>query len=73
MNKGIVIGVIALVIIAVIIGVASSLNLESYDESIIDNNQVEETSPVEEIVMPETAGRNLSVELTESVGISSNP
>jgi len=71
MNKGIIIGGIIIAIIAIIIGVANSLNLESYNESLVKNSNVDE-SPTE-IVIPENKGRNLSVELSESVGISSVP
>ena len=71
MNKGIVIGII--VIIVVIIGVASSLNLETYDDSSIDNIEENELiDDIEEIVIePETTGRNLSVELSEEMELSS--
>jgi len=74
MNKGIVIGAIVLVMITVIIGVASSLNLESYDKPLIGDSKVGESSTDEdEILVPENTGRNLSVELAEEVGISSSP
>jgi len=71
MNKGVIIGVIAIAIIAIIIGVLNSSNSESYNESLIENSNVDESSP--EIVISENKGRNLSVELSESVGISSVP
>lgn len=74
MNKGIVIGAIVLVMIIVIIGVANSLNLESYDEPLIDDSKVGESSTDEGVILvPENTGRNLSVELAEKVGISSSP
>jgi len=72
MKKGIVIGIIVVIIIAAIIVVSSSLNLESYDDSSIDNAVEDESIPIEEIVSEsETTGRNLSVDLTENMGLSS--
>lgn len=73
MNKGIVIGAIAIVVVAIIIGVVGSSDLESYDEPLMDNIKINESSPLEEIVIvPEKKGRELSVELIENVGISSS-
>ena len=72
MKQGLVIGIIIVVIIAVIIGAASSLDLETSDGSSIDNIEENESIPVEESVsVPETTGRDLSVELSEKVGITS--
>ena len=72
MNKGIVIGIIIVIIIAAIIGAASSLNSETSDDSSIDNILEEESIPAEEISPePENTGRDLSVELSENVGIAS--
>lgn len=78
MNKGIIIGVVVVVIIAAIIGSASSLNLEKNDDISIDNivqeksTIIEESTITEEIVSePENKGRDLSVELTETVVLRS--
>ena len=72
MNKGIIIGIIIVVIIAAIIGAASSLNLETDDNLPIDNIEENESIPVEENGSePENSGRDLSVELSEKVGLSS--
>ena len=72
MNKGIIIGIIIVVIIAAIIGAASSLNLETDDNLPIDKIEENESIPVEEdISVPETTGRDLSVELSEKVALSS--
>ena len=71
MNKGIIIGGVVIVIIAIIIVVANSSNSESYNESILENSNVDESST--EIGISENKGRDISVELSESVGISSVP
>ncbi len=78
MNKGIIIGVVVVVIIAAIIGSASSLNLEKNDDISIDNivqeksTIIEESTITEEIVSePENKGRDLSVELTETMALRS--
>ena len=72
MKKGIVIGIIVVIIIAAIIGAASSLNLETDDTLPIDNIEENESIPVEEDVsVPETTGRDLSVELSEKVALTS--
>lgn len=72
MKKAIVIGIIVVVIIAAIIGAASSLDLETDDDSSIDNIEENESIPVEEnVTVPETTGRDLSVELSEKVGLTS--
>jgi hypothetical protein len=71
-NKGIVIGIIIVIIITAIIGAASSSNLETSDDSSIDNIPEGESIPAEEITPePENTGRDFSVELSESVGIAS--
>jgi len=71
-KKAIVIGIIVVVIIAAIIGAASSLDLETDDDSSIDNIEENESIPVEEnVTVPETTGRDLSVELSEKVGLTS--
>ena len=72
MKKAIVIGIIVVVIIVAIIGAASSLDLETDDDSSIDNIEENESIPVEEnVTVPETTGRDLSVELSEKVGLTS--
>ena len=84
MNKGIIIGVVVVVIIAAIIGSASSLNLEKNDDISIDNIVEEESVIIEESIIieestiteeivsePENQGRDLSVELTETVALRS--
>ncbi len=72
MNKGIVIGIIVVIVITAIIGAASSLNLETDDNLPIDNIEENESIPVEENGSePENSGRDLSVELSEKVGLSS--
>ena len=69
MNKGIIIGIIFGVIVIGIIGV-NLLNFES--NSLTDEKIVDETIPIEEVISePQTTGRNLSVELTEEVGLRS--
>lgn len=82
MNKGVVIGVILVIIIVGIIGV-TSLNFEASDNSVVEDivetesisiEEIVETEsiPIEEIISePEKEGRDLSVELTESVGLKS--
>lgn len=67
MNKGIVIGIIVVIIIAAVIGAVSSLNLETYESSSIENIVEDESTQIKE----ENVGRNLSVELTEDMGLSS--
>jgi len=75
-NKAIIIGIVIIVVIT--IGIASSLSsgdTEDKDEILMS----EEDSSLEEIISieedleeePEQTGRNLTVELTESVGIKS--
>ena len=72
MNKGIIIGIIIVVIIAAIIGAASSLNLETDDNLPIDNIEENESIPVEENGSePENSARDLSVELSEKVALTS--
>ncbi len=72
MKKGIVIGIIVVIIIAAIIGAFSSLNLETDDNLPIDNIEENESIPVEEDVsVPETTGKDLSVELSEKVALTS--
>ena len=60
MNKGVVIGVAIVIIIVGIIGV-TSLNFEASNNSVVED--IAEES--------EEEGRDLSVELTESVGLKS--
>lgn len=71
MNKGVVIGVTLVIIIVGIIGV-TSLNFEASDNSVVEDIVENESIPIEEIISePEKEGRDLSVELTESVGLKS--
>ena len=69
MNKGIIIGII---IIAIIILAVSSLSLESTPSTEItqevEPKDIAEEEPVEEDT--ENKGRELTVELTESVGLT---
>lgn len=72
MKKSIIIGVIVLAIIAIIIASASSLNYEINEESPIENIEENEIVLEEEIIpVEENTGRDLSVELSESMGLSS--
>ena len=71
MNKGMVIGVTLAIIIVGVVGVIS-LNFEASDNFVVEDIVEKESVPVEEIISePEKKGRELSVELTESVGIKS--
>ena len=75
MNKIAVIGIIISVIIG--IGVVSSIIGNSEDES--KNSQSEQVPIIEEIIPveenieaePEEKGKNISLELTESIGLTS--
>ena len=69
MNKGVIIGVISAIIIG-IIGV-TSLNFEASDNSVVEDIVGIESIPTEEIISEEEKGRELSVDLTESVGLQS--
>lgn len=72
MNKGIVIGIIIVIIISTIIGAASSLNLETNENSSIDNIVEDESIPAEETIPEsENTGRDISVELSENMGLKS--
>ena len=69
MNKGVVIGIILAIIVVGIIG-ATSLNFEASNNSVVEDVVENESISVEETVSePEKVGRELSVELTESVGL----
>jgi len=70
MNKGVIIGVISAIIIIGIIGV-TSLNFEASDNSVVEDIVGIESIPTEEIISEEEKGRELSVDLTESVGLQS--
>jgi len=70
MNKGVIIGVISAIIIIGIIGV-TSLNFEVSDNSVVEDIVGIESIPTEEIISKEEKGRELSVDLTESVGLQS--
>ena len=71
MNKGIIIGIIFAIFIVAFIAV-NSLNFETYDDSFVEDIVEDESTPVEEIISEsENTGRDLTVELSESVGISS--
>lgn len=71
MNKIAIIGIIIAVIIG--IGAASSIIGNSEDES--KNSQSEQVPIIEEIIPvetePEQKGKNISLELTESIGLTS--
>lgn len=62
MKKGIVVGVIVVGMIIAIIGISS---LESSDNS-LKNDTIDSSTESQEVV-PQTTGRNLSVELSESM------
>lgn len=70
-NKIAIIGIIIAVIIG--IGAASSIIGNSEDES--KNSQSEQVPIIEEIIPvetePEQKGKNISLELTESIGLTS--
>jgi len=70
MNKIVAIGVISAIIIVVIIGV-TSLNFEASDNSVVEGIVENESIPTEEVISEEEKGKELSVELTESVGLKS--
>jgi hypothetical protein len=71
-NKGIVIGIIIVIIISTIIGAASSLNLETNENSSIDNIVEDESITAEETIPEsENTGRDISVELSENMGLKS--
>ena len=71
MNKIAIIGIIIAVIIG--IGAASSIIGNSEDES--KNSQSDQVPIIEEIIPvetePEQKGKNISLELTESIGLKS--
>lgn len=70
-NKIVIIGIIIAVIIG--IGAASAIIGNSEDES--ENSQSEQVPIIEEIIPvetePEQKGKNISLELTESIGLTS--
>jgi hypothetical protein len=67
MNKVIVIGIIVAIIIAGVIGVVSLSNVQNTDEQ-----SLEIIEPESEVIsVPENTGRNLSVELSEDIGLTS--
>jgi len=72
MKKGAIIGIIVGIIIVGIIIVVSSSNFEINDLPIVETpvEVVEEETPVE-VVEEETTGRNITVELTEKMGLRS--
>jgi len=63
----IVIGIIVAIIIAGVIGVVSLSNVQNTDEQ-----SLEIIEPESEVIsVPENTGRNLSVELSEDIGLTS--
>ena len=70
MKKGIIIGVIAVIIVSGIIVISLS-NTQIDDESSLDI--IEELNPEQIVSESENNGRDLSVELTEDFGLSSEP
>jgi hypothetical protein len=75
MNKPIGIG-IAVIAIVLIVGIAYSLSSTESDEknlSIIEDNDLDNLTAVEKegISVPEQAGKEFSVELTEKIGLKS--
>jgi CHASE3 domain sensor protein len=71
-NKGIILGIIIVIIIVAIIGAASSLNLETNENSSIDNIVEDESITAEETIPEsENTGRDISVELSENMGLKS--
>ena len=71
MKKNVIIGVIVIIIIAGIIGVLSSSNIQTSVESPLEI--IEEPIIEEEVSESNNQGRELSVELTEDFGLSSGP
>ena len=67
MNKLIIAGIIIVIIIVI-----ASVSLSNSPEQNNEENEIQETSPLETTEEP-TSGRNFEVFLEESVGIKTNP
>ena len=67
MNKLIIVGIIIVIIIGIV-----SVSLSDTAEQNNEDNEIEETSPLETVEEP-TSGRNLEVFLEETVGLSTSP
>lgn len=70
MRKGIIIGIIAVIIVSGIIAISLS-DTQTDNESSLDI--IEELSPEQIVSESGNNGRDLSVELTEDFGLSSEP
>lgn len=72
MNKGVIIGVVIIVVIG--IGVISSMSsMENNEKEVLSSDEeliLNEITPIEEdLEEPEKTGRNITVELTETIGL----
>lgn len=67
MNKLIIAGIVIVIIIGIV-----SVSLSDTAEQNNEDNEIEETSPLEVVEEP-TSGRNLEVFLEETVGLTTGP
>lgn len=72
MNKGVIIGVVIIVVIG--IGVISSMSsMENNEKEVLSSDEeliLNEITPIEEdLEEPEKTGRNITIELTETIGL----
>lgn len=67
MNKGVIIGIAIIVIVGS--GLAFSLNIDNTSDNEIA--VISDDSEIEDITLSEKSGKNISIELIESVGLKS--